>query len=389
MAKRILFEIIFCLVIMPWVSGSALAFRTSDLEGTWYGYLAEVDTDGDGYWIRLKLNIDSSGNVATTSTYTDPSGPAGNFTGGNLSLDSSGKLSGSLEIYSVDVTIHDGKMDRGKTVASFAYTTYDNGVDALGEGQLIKDEGSFETGNLEGTWHGYYLAGEPGVDAYWIYATLKIDSSGDVIASGSSFTTPYGSENFTGGSLSLTPSGILDGTIYTSVPDTTVDIIHGKMDQRKTIAGFVDEIISSSRTEYDVGLFIKAEGSFHTSDLRGTWHGYFTEIDTSSALEGYWVYATIHVDSSGAVTGGSFTYPTGSGSFTGGSLSLDGSGKLSGNLITNYDTITIRDGKMDREKTVVGFAAGTSSDIKRNVGVFIKAGMAGGSVGSQLLLLLD
>ena len=382
MTKRVIFAIILCLVMLPLLSGSAIAFKTSDLQGTWYGYLAEVDTDsGDGYWIRLKLDINSSGNVATTSTYTDPLGSGGNFTGGSLSLDSNGTFSGSLTTSTATVTIEDGKMDRGKNVAAFAYTTTD---DTLGEGSLIKAGGSFETGHLAGTWHGYYMEiNYDSGDAYWIYATLNVSSAGTV--TGGSFYGPLGLiSTFNGGTLTLDGNGILGGTITTAAGNTAT-ISHGKMDQGKTIVGFVD---TTTNSELDVGVFIKADGSFATSDLGGTWHGYFTEIDTGLG-EGYWVYATITIDSSGNVTGGSLIYPTGSRSFTGGSLSLNSGGKLSGTLYTSKpSTITIRDGKMDQEKTIVGFAAGTGSNVIMDVGVFVKAGIAGGSVGSQLLLLL-
>lgn len=386
MTKKFLLVIIFYLAILPVLSGSAAAFQTSHLEGTWYGYLAGVDNSGtvqNAYWVRLKLDINSSGTVAATSTYTDPGGSTKNFTGGSLALDSSGTLSGNLINAEATVTIQDGKMDRGKTIIGFTDTTDD---DNLHDGQLIKAGGSFQTSNLEGTWHGYYLEiNYVSGDVYWVYATLNVNSIGTV--TGGSLTGPLGPiSTFNGGSLSLDPNGILSGTITTAAGNT-VTVSHGKMDQGKTVAGFVD---TTSNSELDVGVFIKTGGSFQTGNLKGTWHGYFTEIDKVSKL-GYWVYATLNIDSSGSVTGGTYTYPGSSGgTFTGGSLSLNSNGKLSGTLSTSKpSTITIRDGKMDQEKTILGFAAGTGSNVKMDVGMFIKSGIAGGSVGSRLLLLLD
>ncbi|MBW2169532.1 MAG: hypothetical protein JRG69_09790, partial [Deltaproteobacteria bacterium] len=56
MTKKILMAILFCLTIFAVLSDPAMAFRTSDLEGTWHGYLAGIDTVAeDGYWISLKL----------------------------------------------------------------------------------------------------------------------------------------------------------------------------------------------------------------------------------------------------------------------------------------------------------------------------------------------
>ncbi len=385
MTKKVLFAIIFCIAILPAISGSAIAFQTSDLEGTWYGYQAEVDTDsGDGYWIRLKLDIDNLGNVETSSTYTDPLDSTKNFTGGKLALDSSGKLSGTLTTfttYTVTVTIKDGKMDRGKTIAGFAYTTND---DTLGEGTLIKAAGaSFQDSNLAGTWHGYLAEVDTDSgDAYWIRLKLDLDSSGNVQTS-STYTDPDGSGGtFTGGSLSLDSSGKLSGTLITST--ATVTIEDGKMDQAKTIAGFAYTTDDNTIGE---GNLIKADGSFQTNNLKGTWHGYYLDID--SAGDAYWIYATLEVNSSGGVTGGSFTTPYGSESFTGGSLSLNSNGILSGTINTSVPNIvTISHGKMDQGKTIVGFVDKTSvGDM--DVGMFIKAGIAGSNVGSQLLLLLD
>jgi hypothetical protein len=385
MIKKVLFAIIFCLAILPAVSVSATTFKTSNLQGTWYGYMAEVDTDsGDGYWIRLKLDINSSGTVATTSTYTDPLGPTKNFTGGSLSLDSTGKLSGTLTTSTATVTIEDGKMDRGKTIAGFAYTTDD---DTLGEGTLIKDEGSFQTSNLAGTWHGYLAEVDvdpvSGGDAYWIRLKLDLDSSGNVQTT-STYTDPWGPPgNFTGGKLSLDSSGKLSGYLYIS--SVTVTIQHGKMDQGKTIAGFAYTTDDDAIGE---GNLIKAGGSFQTNNLKGTWHGYYMEVDDISG-DAYWIYATLDVNSSGGVTGGSFTTPYNSGNFTGGSLSLSSSGILSGTINTSLsNTVTISHGKMDQGKTIVGFVD-TTSNNELDVGLFIKAGIAGSNVGSQLLLLLD
>lgn len=166
-------------------------------------------------------------------------------------MDSSGKLSGYLNISTVTVTIQHGKMDQGKTIAGFAYTTNDY---AIGEGNLIKTDGSFQTKNLKGTWHGYYMEVDTvSGDAYWIYATLEVNSSGGV--TGGSFYGPLGLiSTFNGGTLTLDSDGILGGTITTTAGNTAT-ISHGKMDQSKTIVGFVD---TTSNSELDVGMFIKA-----------------------------------------------------------------------------------------------------------------------------------
>jgi hypothetical protein len=384
MIKKVLLATVFCLAVIPVSYGSAAVFKTSDLAGTWYGYMAGVDNSGaeqSAYWLRLKLDINSSGAVATTSTYTDPTGSPKNFKGGSLALDGSGILSGSLISQDATVTIQDGKMDRGKTIIGFTDTTND---DNLHEGKLIKAGGSFETADLAGTWYGYYLEiNYVSGDVYWVYATLNVNSSGGV--TGGSCYSPLGFiSTFNAGTLTLNGDGILGGTVTTAAGNS-VTFSHGKMDQGKTIVGFVD---TTSNYEMDVGVFIKDVGSFATSDLQGTWHGYFTEIDTVSEL-GYWIYATLDIDSSGTVTGGTYTYPGSSGgTFTGGSLSLNSSGKLTGNMTTSDgSTITIQDAKMDQRKTIIGFTNTTSQNMW-DVGIFIKAGIAGGGVGSRLLLLL-
>ncbi|MBW1702027.1 MAG: hypothetical protein JRJ69_12500 [Deltaproteobacteria bacterium] len=382
MTKKILMAILFCLTIFAVLSDPAMAFRTSDLEGTWHGYLAGIDTVAeDGYWISLKLDIDSTGDVQTTSTYTDPSGSTKNFTGGSLALDGSGKLTGNLINAEATVTVRDGKMDRGKTVIGFADTTDD---DHLHVGKLIKAGGaSFQDSDLAGTWHGYLADVDTDTgDSCWVHLKLVLNSSGEVQTTSTWEDSDGSSGNFTGGDLDLDSTGKLTGTL--NISTVTITIEDGKMDQAKTYAGIV---YNTNDNTMGKGNLVKTGGSFTTSNLQGTWHGYYLEIESDG--DAYWIYATLEVNSSGGVEGGSFYGPLGLiSTFNGGTLTLDGNGILGGTITTTAgNTATISHGKMDQGKTIVDFVD-TTSNSELDVGMFIKAGIPGSNVGSQLLLLL-
>ena len=106
--------------------------------------------------------------------------------------------------------------------------------------------------------------------------------------------------------------------------------------------------------------------AFTTADLGGTW--YFNGV-RSAGSEGT-NSGTIVIDSSGNVTGGSFTRNPGvAKTITGGSLAISAAGVVSGTIIDSSPiTSTIRGGKMDASKTVLSFVDdSTNSEIALNV----------------------
>ncbi|MDM8523025.1 hypothetical protein QUF80_06585 [Desulfococcaceae bacterium HSG8] len=345
----------------------ATGFAASDLQGTWYGYFAETNTEtGDKYWFYGTLNADDTGNI-TGGNYTASGGSAGTYTGGQLSLDDNGILTGTLASSDgTAITIRDGKMDQGRTFGSFVSDSDDGTLDV---GMLVKGGGDFSAGDLEGTWYGYFSETDPATGAsYWFYGTLFADNAGNI--TGGDYTASGGAAGtYTGGQLNLDADGILTGTLATS-DGTSVTIRNGKMDQSKTFGSFVSD---SDDGTLDAGLLIKSGEAFAPVEMEGTWHGYFLETDPATGAR-YWFYATLNTDNAGNITGGNYTASAGAaGDYTGGQLILDGGGFLTGTVISSDGTtISIRNGKMNQSKTFGSFVS-DSDDGTLDFGVLIKA----------------
>ncbi|HSB73299.1 MAG TPA: VCBS repeat-containing protein, partial [Candidatus Methylomirabilis sp.] len=125
---------------------------------------------------------------------------------------------------------------------------------------------------------------------------------------------------------------------------------------------------------------------FTEAALAGTWH-LFSFSDFVSINDPGWVDATVNLDTTGVVTGGTFTDSTGAtGAFTGGAFLIDSAGVVSGSLTTAGGSVIFPHGKLDRTKTILSMNA--SEDLNgRGMAVGIKAGgtfTATPAVGSDL-----
>ena len=138
MKKKRLCGIIFSIVMMMAVCGFAQNFNISDLEGTWYAYILETNPAVGTYWIYGSFTIDSSGNI-TGGTYNTPDGTTVAVTGGQVSLDNNGIMTGTLTAEGgLTGFFPNGKMDSNKTIISFV------GADSTGSldlGVAIKGGG--------------------------------------------------------------------------------------------------------------------------------------------------------------------------------------------------------------------------------------------------------
>ena len=95
MLKKCLCGITFSIVMMMAVCGFAQNFNISDLAGTWHAYIMETNQAAGTYWIYGSFTIDSSGNI-TGGTYKAPDGTTVAVTGGQVSLDNNGVMTGAL-----------------------------------------------------------------------------------------------------------------------------------------------------------------------------------------------------------------------------------------------------------------------------------------------------
>ncbi len=235
---------------------------------------------------------------------------------------------------------------------------------------------AFSVDDLAGTWvfHSlsdaqYPYANNPG----WTAGTIVVNASGTVTGGSVTDTWSGGPTAVTEGALSIDGGGGVTGWFATGA-GRFVFIDSGQLDGSKT--HFTGTGYTSASQNW-LGVATKAGGSFATPDLAGTWafHSAADEPYPYANAPG-WMVGTIVVNASGTVTGGSVTdtWSGGPTAVTGGALSIDGGGAVTGWFtigVTN--TITIAKGKLDGSKTHLS-GVGSNSVGYRWLGVATKAG---------------
>jgi len=330
-------------------------FKTSDLAGTWYIFAtngasnndttAETIAQGN---LRGTLVIDSSGNVTGTS-YTRQNYALYTINGGLITIDSAGCLGGSFTTGSgINSYLVSGKMDLSKNIISFvSHTNY-------GEYDLFtafREGGSFASSDLADTWHILSSNGD--------YAGMTISDAGSSMGT---ITSSGG-----GGFLKIASAGTLSGdgyvttntgsVVYLTTTSTSTTTPNGKINLAKDTMSFASMTASG---KYYLVTAVRAGGTFTLSDLAGTWYifGARNSGTSQSTMNG-----TVIIDSSGNVTGGSYTLSDGGTvSFTGGTVTINDAGVLSGSAITSTGgTINLASGKMNSLKYIMSLVASTSN----------------------------
>ena len=121
-------------------------------------------------------------------------------------------------------------------------------------------------------------------------------------------------------------------------------------------------IAGTDSPNFDLVTAIRAGGTFTAADLSGTWYingasSKVTDSTIKATLRG-----TITLDSSGNITGGSYTRSDiiGTVSLTGGTVTIDNAGVLGGSATTTTDgTINFASGKMNAAKGKMSLAGST------------------------------
>jgi hypothetical protein len=123
-----------------------------------------------------------------------------------------------------------------------------------------------------------------------------------------------------------------------------------------SMAGFAQGLVIANDAREEALTFNSAVSgeTFNISDSAGTWYLYGAFIEEGG---GGTIRGTVVFDSSGNITGGSYTRSDGTvASLTGGSVTIGSTGVLSGSASTNIGvTVIIESGKMDSSKTIMSF----------------------------------
>jgi hypothetical protein len=205
----------------------------------------------------------------------------------------------------------------------------------------------FQTTDMAGNWYIYSVEVDMGIPAvYWVRGYFVVDGAGNITAG--TYYAPDGSTvTLSSGQIGLNTQGLISGGF--TAEGSTATIVHGKLDQGKTMGTVV--LMGSDQT-MDIVTFIKGGGTFVTSDLEGTWNTYLTIIDPSTGAA-FWIYGEYTFDALGGVTTGFLTGPDGSTqTVTGGTLSVNSSGIVTGNInLSSGQKFTITHSKIDIGKT--------------------------------------
>jgi hypothetical protein len=334
-------------------------FITSDLAGIWYMYATNGASGGvppvgsiAAGNLRGRLILDSLGQVVLGGSFTRSNNQSANTTGGLISIDSSGVLSGSATTnLGVNFYLGSGKMDSSKNIISFVLSTNYGEFDLV---TAIRLTGGFSSLDLAATWHVFSAGGD--------YGQITAINGSDGIKA--TIAAPGG-----GGFFSIDGNGLLNDTPYSGTSyvaahsGTNLYLKQGKINYfDKDIMFFV---AGSDPSNFDLVTAIRAGGTFAAPDLSGTWwiNGASTSVADStkkSTLSG-----TMILDSSGKVTGGTYTRSDPGGkvsSFTGGTVTIDAAGVLSGSANTNTGgTISFTAGKMNAAKGMMSLVGDTNS----------------------------
>jgi hypothetical protein len=220
--------------------------------------------------------------------------------------------------------------------------------------------------DLQGTWAVNGVNTDSLNSAF--HGTISMANNGGIFNTSNYIGYPdYPSPLGLSGSLNISESGFLDGTIVT---DSAFSFIldSGIMDISKNSIIFIDH--TSFPREFDLAVLIKEGGAFLATDIQTTWHLF--GLSTDSAASGT-IYGDMTVNAAGTPSGSFFKAGAGAvGNISGGTISIDGSGYIPvmDTLRVGATTWTFAAGKLDMSKTFGVFTS--SSGLETDMVVIIK-----------------
>jgi hypothetical protein len=300
------------------------SFPPTDVGGTW------ALVDGNSSVVVYGSLAISTADVVTGGNWTEIGVTSGTFTGGTVSADSHGTISGTLST-SVGTThiLSDGQMSLDKDLFIFAGTGNEAGI-------ALRVNSSYATADLAGTWSWVGLNS---------YGTIEVNTTGTI--TGGTYTLVGGSSGIiTSGTLAITDQGTISGSFTTSEP-IRLTIQNGQMNSDKNVLYLA--CTSAPTLGNGVIIAIQQGGSFTPgTDMAGIYQ--YISITSYDSV----AYGSITVDGAGVVTGGNWTeIGVGSGTVTGGTLALSTQGVMTGSVsISGGNMHVLQSGQMNSSKTV-------------------------------------
>jgi hypothetical protein len=268
--------------------------------------------------------------AVTGGSWTELGVTSGTFTGGTVSADSHGTISGTASVSAGDAHIlSDGQMSLNKDLFIFAGTGNEAGI-------ALRVINSYAITDLIGTWSWV------GINSL---GTIEVSNTGTIF--GGTFTiVGAGSGTVTGGNLSITDQGTISGSFTTSEL-IRLTIQNGQMNSDKNILYLA--CTPASTLGNGVIVAIKQSGSFSPgTDMAGIYK--FVSITSHDSV----AFGSITVDGAGVITGGNTTETgAGSGTVTGGNLAISTQGAITGSISLSTGAVhVLQSGQMSSSKTV-------------------------------------
>ncbi len=319
-------------------SSKKIAFTQSHMEGLWkmvsFGYQNNGPFNSSG-----SLTVNSSGKV-TGGDINNFGVDIEQFKGGTLNITEDGSVTGIIDTFLPDsdttekYQMLDGQMTLQKDMIVYAgkFPVANKGV-----GILVKKDNKFLLSDLEGTWI-FPLEG---------MCSVALTRTGDIVSG--SYVNVQGETGTCKGNYSITHEGAISGHIAASNGERYDITFNGQMNLHKDCIIFAGGI--SKRFEGIATVAVKQDGSFSLSSISGKW-----KVFGADQKEIF--YGEIIVDESGKIVGGTWKdVEANSGTFSGGTISVNNRGSISGTLMTSKGiTYTILDGQMSSDSDIaVGF----------------------------------
>jgi len=329
-------------------------FTTNDLVGEWF--LGGSDIQGNHTWDGL-LMIDSEGAV-TGGTLESSEGPVYTLTGGNLTIDETGKITGQ-------VTYSDGikfllimQMDKNKGI--IAGEGNDKTSNEDGVFIFVKKSSGFMTSDLADEW---FLCGSDIQGDHTWDGLLMINSDG-IVTGGTLESSDGPLYTLVDGDLNIDATGKVTGQITDSNGVATQ--ITMQMDKGKGI--IAGEGNAEADNEDGLFIFVKKSTGFTTSDLEGRWSLGGSDIQGDHTWDGF-----LLIDGEGNITGGMIASSEGPAyTFIDGGLGINSTGKVTGSVTDSDGVTTQLTMQMDESKDIVAGEGNAQKDDEDGIFVFVR-----------------
>jgi len=327
---------------------------TLNLAGEWF--LGGSDIQDNHTWDGL-ITINSSG-VVTGGTLSSSEGPVYSFTGGDLAIDATGRVTGTLRDSDGVTTELTLQMNHSNSIMAGEGNTRIDNED--GVFIFIKKTSGFAAENLAGEW--FLGSSDIQGDHTWD-GLITINRSGVVI--GGTLSSSEGPVyQFIGGELAIDSTGKVTGTVTDSDGITTR--LTMQMDVAKSI--MAGEGNATTSQEDGVFILIKKSSGFTAGNLTGEWSLGGSDIQGHHTWDGL-----VTIDSTGAITGGTLASSEGPVyQFTGGELAIDEIGKVTGTLTDSDGVTTHYTMQMDMNKNIMAGEANARAEYEDGVFVFVR-----------------